>query len=186
MAETWEKAPNVESLSQGKWSAGRVELAEIQNELNKAASSAPNPSKAPLNYIDNMDEWEKSQKEYNKQVREKQQDLAIVLEASENKSDEIEVFRNDKAKIDTEIQKVIRSLYTKLYPHIEFLNEVAIKFNEWYVKELEKESRRLKQSKQKYIVTAKVDRELTPEEKEEMEQNIFEQVKSKLFMMKMI
>ena len=43
MAETWEKAPNVESLSQGKWSAGRVELAEIQNELNKAASSAPNP-----------------------------------------------------------------------------------------------------------------------------------------------
>ena len=178
MAETWEKAPNVESLSQGKWSAGRVELAEIQNELNKAASSAPNPSKAPLNYIDNMDEWEKSQKEYNKQVREKQQDLAIVLEASENKSDEIEVFRNDKAKIDTEIQKVIWSLYTKLYPHIEFLNEVAIKFNEWYVKELEKESRRLKQSKQKYIVTAKVDRELTPEEKEEMEQNIFEQVKN--------
>lgn len=178
MAETWEKAPNVESLSQGKWSAGRVELAEIQNELNKTASSAPNPSKAPLNYIDNMDEWEKSQKEYNKQVREKQQDLAIVLEASENKSDEIEVFRNDKAKIDTEIQKVIWSLYTKLYPHIEFLNEVAIKFNEWYVKELEKESRRLKQSKQKYIITAKVDRELTPEEKEEMEQNIFEQVKN--------
>lgn len=178
MAETWEKAPNVESLSQGKWSAGRVELAEIQNELNKAASSAPNPSKAPLNYIDNMDEREKSQKEYNKQVREKQQDLALVLQASENKSDEIEVFRNDKAKIDAEIQKVIWSLYTKLYPHIDFLNEVAVKFNEWYIKELEKRLKHTKQSKQKYVATAKVDRELTPEEKEAMEQDIFAQAKS--------
>lgn len=178
MAETWEKAPNVESLSQSKWSAGRVELAEIQNELNKAASSAPNPSKAPLNYIDNMDEREKSQKEYNRQVREKQQDLALVLQASENKSDEIEVFRSDKAKIDAEIQKVIWSLYTKLYPHIDFLNEVAVKFNEWYIKELEKRLKHTKQSKQKYVATAKVDRELTPEEKEAMEQDIFAQAKS--------
>ena len=178
MAETWEKTPNVESLSQSKWWSSRVELAEIQNELNKAVSSAPNPSKAPLNYIDNMDEREKSQKEHDKKIREKQQELAVVLQASDNKSDEIDVFREDKAKIDAEIQKVIWSLYTKLYPHIDFLNEVALKFNEWYIKELEKKLRRSKQSKQKYVVTAKVDRELTTEEKKEMEESIFEQVKS--------
>ena len=92
------KTPNVESLSQSKWWSSRVELAEIQNELNKAVSSAPNPSKAPLNYIDNMDEREKSQKEHDKKIREKQQELAVVLQASDNKSDEIDVFRYKRQK----------------------------------------------------------------------------------------
>ena len=105
MSETLDMQPNVESLSQGKWWSGRVELAEIQSELNKVASSAPNPSKAPLNYIDNLDEWEKSQKEYNKEVREKQQELAIVLQISEDKLEEISDFRKEKAQVDIEIQK---------------------------------------------------------------------------------
>ena len=99
MSETWDKQPNVESLSQGKWWSSRVELAEIQNELSKAVSSAPNPSKAPLNYIDNMDEREKSQKEYDKKVREKQQELAMVLQISEDKLEEISEFRRKNYRI---------------------------------------------------------------------------------------
>lgn len=182
MAETWEKAPNVESLSQGKWWSGRVELSEIQKELSKAVSSAPNPSKAPLNYIDNMDEWEKSQKEYNKEVREKQQELAIVLQISEDKLEEISDFRKEKAQVDIEIQKTIWSLCNKLYPYINLLNGVANTINEWMqnmITSNQESQQELTEEPQKYRVKVKVDRELTPEQKEELEQNIFSQLYEK-------
>lgn len=182
MSETWDKQPNVESLSQGKWWSSRVELAEIQNELSKAVSSAPNPSKAPLNYIDNMDEREKSQKEYDKKVREKQQELAMVLQISEDKLEEISEFRREKAKVDIEIQKTIWSFCNKLYPYIDFLNEVANAINEWMqnmISTNQESQEELLEEPQKYRVKVKVDRELTPEQKEELEQNIFSQLSEK-------
>lgn len=182
MSETWDKQLNVESLSQGKWWSSRVELAEIQNELSKAVSSAPNPSKAPLNYIDNMDEREKSQKEYDKKVREKQQELAMVLQISEDKLEEISEFRREKARIDIEIQKTIWSFCNKLYPYIDFLNEVANAINEWMQNMIDSNQESQEESveePQKYRVKVKVDRELTPEQKEELEQNIFSQLSEK-------
>lgn len=179
MAEMWEKTQNVESLSQSKSSLGRVELPEIQNELNKAVSSTPNPSKAPLNYIDNMDEREKSQKEYNKKIREKQQELAIVFQISEDKLEEISDFRKEKAKVDAEIQKTIWSLSNKLYHHIDFLNEVASVINEW-MQNMSNTNQESQQESldwsQKYGVKVKIDRELSPQEKEELEQNILSQL----------
>lgn len=182
MSETWDKQLNVESLSQGKWWSSRVELAEIQNELSKTVSSAPNPSKAPLNYIDNMDEREKSQKEYDKKVREKQQELAMVLQISEDKLEEISEFRREKARIDIEIQKTIWSFCNKLYPYIDFLNEVANAINEWMQNMIDSNQESQEESveePQKYRVKVKVDRELTLEQKEELEQNIFSQLSEK-------
>lgn len=182
MSETWERQPNVENVSQWKWWSGRVELSEIQNELSKAASSAPNPSKAPLNYIDNMDKREESQREYNKKVREKQQELAIVLQISEDKLEEISDFRREKAQVDIEIQKTIWSFCNKLYPYMDFLGEVANAINEWMqnmITSNQESQQELTEEPKKYRVKVKVDRELTSEEKEELEQNIFSQLYEK-------
>ena len=179
MAETWERTPNIENVSQSKWWSGRVELAEIQNELNKTVSSTPNPSKAPLNYIENMDEREKSQKEYDKKVREKQQELAIILQISEDKLEEISEFRKEKAKIDIEIQKTIWSFCNKLHPYVDFLNEVTDAINEW-MQNITNPNQDSKQESveepQKYRVKVKLDNELTLEQKEELEQEIFSQL----------
>lgn len=169
-------------MSQWKWWSGRVELSEIQNELSKAASSAPNPSKAPLNYIDNMDKREESQREYNKKVREKQQELAIVLQISEDKLEEISDFRREKAQVDIEIQKTIWSFCNKLYPYMDFLGEVANAINEWMqnmITSNQESQQELTEEPKKYRVKVKVDRELTSEEKEELEQNIFSQLYEK-------
>lgn len=126
----WEKKRIVENASQGRWSA-YTELRGIQNKINENNSSTPNPSKAPLNYIDNMDNRKKYQKEYEKQMVKNQYMIAAILQAAENKTEEINRFREEKATIDVEIQKIIWSLCRKLNPYADFLNEVVDEINNW-------------------------------------------------------
>jgi len=126
MAETWEKTPNVEGLSQSKWSSNRVELSEIQSELNKAVSS-PNPSKAPLNYIDNLDERKVVQKELLRQLARQQRELEAVLQLSDDKETEIALYREEKAKLDIELQKTIWSMEFTLVKDAKFLKYIEEK-----------------------------------------------------------
>ncbi len=174
-----EKKSNVENVAQSKWSVSRVELVEIQNEINKAISSTPNPSKAPLNYIDNMEEREKSQKEYEQKIIEKQIEIAEILQASETKDEELSIFREEKAKLDIELQKTIWSLYNKLIPHIDFLSEVANKINEWMQSMLNSDLKwqESPQEGKKYNVKVKINEDWSQEDKSKLEQDIFSQLK---------
>lgn len=168
MSDSWEKTPNVESVNQWNRSGSRIELPEIQEELNKTVSSAPNPKKAPLNYIDNMEEWEKSQKKYWREVHEKQKELESILQASEDKQTELDLFRDERTKLGVELQKIEWSLLYKLSDKIDFFNDIANGIKEWAEQQLKKLRITMKWEENggKQVVKLISDRELSQEEQD--------------------
>jgi hypothetical protein len=54
-----------------------------------------------------MDKWEQSQRDYIKQVTDKQRELATILQLTDDKESELDLVRAEKTKLDVELQKTI-------------------------------------------------------------------------------
>lgn len=120
---------NIETVNSSKWdSASKLKdsFGKIE-EVMWSDTQTPNPKKAPLNYIDNMCEWEDAQKKYEEKVFEMQQKLAAVFQADEDKINEIEKFRNAKIDLDIELEKIMWAILNKLDEYGDFLKQVYAK-----------------------------------------------------------
>lgn len=98
----WNSASRLQNL------AGKIEEAKWTD------AQTPNPKKAPLNYIDNMWEWEDAQKKYTEEVTKKQQELTTILSAYEDKTEETDRFRVAKSELEIKLGKVMWIIIDKL------------------------------------------------------------------------
>ena len=122
-------------------------LQDLSGKLEEAIWSdtqTPNPQKAPLNYIDNMWEWEGAQKKFEEEIAKKQQELGVILWDYDDKIKETDRFREAKTDLEIRMQKVmwvimdklendddfILDAYEKLYPGWDVTESVQIKEGE--------------------------------------------------------
>ena len=119
-----------EKLSDLTW---RIEETKILD------TKAPNPSKAPLNYIDNMWEWENAQKKYEKEIENKQQELIAILSTFEQKQKELNKFREEKTSLEINLGKNIWAIMKEMYTNDEIMTQIYVKINTFleYIKNLE-------------------------------------------------
>ena len=120
-----------------KWtSSARIQdLSEEVKEAKQPDTQTPNPKKAPLNYIDNMWEWEAAQKKYVNEINEKQQELASIIWIYEDKWNEIERFRIAKSDLEIRLTKIIWRIVNKLKEYEDFLWHVYSKIDEHFPEE---------------------------------------------------
>lgn len=117
-------------------SASRLQnLAEKMEETKWSSTETPNPKKAPLNYIDNLWEWEETQKKYIEESSQKQQELMAILWTYEDKTEETERFRVAKSELEIRLNKTMWTIIDKLQNYEDFLIQVYTKI---YNSELEK------------------------------------------------
>lgn len=126
-------------------SSGRLQ--DLSGKLEEAIWSdtqTPNPQKAPLNYIDNMWEWEDAQKKFEEEIAKKQQELGVILWDYDDKIKETDRFREAKTDLEIRMQKVmwvimdkleddddfILDAYEKLYPGWDVTESVQVKEGE--------------------------------------------------------
>lgn len=184
----WDSKLNraIENGKKTEKSSNRIALQQqIQQELWNATWSAPTPSQAPLNYIENMDKWEQSQRDYIKQVTEKQRELATILQLTDDKESELDLVRAEKTKLDVELQKTIWSLMNKLLPYASFIYEMELKIWNWLEKlqDYEDNLRSMEWIDQdalnngKILATLKFEKEPTLQERQELEEHILAQLK---------
>lgn len=123
-----------------KWTLGstRQELIGKIEEPKQQEAETPNPKKAPLNYIENMWEWESTQKKYLKEIEEKQQELAAIISSYEDKWDELDSFRKAKSELEIKLIKTMGIISYKLMEYNDFLMHVNEKiatddtsWNDW-------------------------------------------------------
>ena len=117
-------------------SASRLQnLAEKIEEAKWTDAQTPNPKKAPLNYIDNLWEWEDAQKKYLEEVAKKQQELMTILWTYEDKTQETDRFRVAKSELEIKLGKVMWIIVDKLKDYDDFLLQVYWKIfqseSEW-------------------------------------------------------
>ena len=117
-------------------SASRLQnLAEKIEEAKWTDTQTPNPKKAPLNYIDNLWEWEEAQKKYLEEVAKKQQELMTILWTYEDKTQETDRFRVAKSELEIKLEKVMWTIVDKLKDYDDFLLQVYWKIfqseSEW-------------------------------------------------------
>ena len=122
-------------------------LQDLSGKLEEAIWSdaqTPNPQKAPLNYIDNMWEWEDAQKKFEEAIAKKQQELGVILWDYDDKIKETDRFREAKTDLEIRMHKVmwvimdkleddddfILDAYEKLYPGWDVTESVQIKEGE--------------------------------------------------------
>ena len=115
------------SNSWGK--SSNSELATKAQELNKSRSNVWNSSNTPINYIENLDEWKKFRKHFAEMAKKKEKEIGEILELSEEKRDDLDIYRQEKTKLDVELQKIIWSLLYQLYNHIDFFSEIKDKID---------------------------------------------------------
>lgn len=119
----WTSASRLQNL------AGKIE------ETKWTDAQTPNPKKAPLNYIDNMWEWEEAQKKYVEKVAKKQQELTTILWTYEDKTEETDRFRVAKSELEIKLGKVMWIIVDKLKDYDDFLIQVYWKIfqseSEW-------------------------------------------------------
>ena len=125
------------NASNSAWtSASRLQnLAEKIEEAKWTDTQTPNPKKAPLNYIDNMWEWEEAQKKYVEEVAQKQQELMTILWTYEDKTEETDRFRVAKSELEIRLNKTMWIIVDKLQNYEDFLIQVYTKI---YNSEVEK------------------------------------------------
>ena len=126
-------------------SSGRLQ--DLSGKLEEAIWSdaqTPNPQKAPLNYIDNMWEWEDAQKKFEEAIAKKQQELGVILWDYDDKIKETDRFREAKTDLEIRMQKVmwvimdklendddfILDAYEKLYPEWDAIESVQVEEGE--------------------------------------------------------
>ena len=106
-------------------SASRLQdLSGKMEETKSSNTETPNPKKAPLNYIDNMWEWEDAQKKYVEDVAKKQQELVTILWVYEDKTEETDRFRTAKSDLENRLVKTMWSIVNKLKDYDAFLLQV--------------------------------------------------------------
>ena len=121
------------ATKQPSWSR----LQEVTGKIEENSSwntKAPNPQKAPLNYIENLGEWEATNKKYEEAIANKQLELAQVLSWYEDKQEELDRFKEAKSDLEIDLIKVMWSIANKLMEHNEFIahifNRIGIN-SEW-------------------------------------------------------
>ena len=125
------------SANNSAWnSASRLQnLAEKIEEAKWTDTQTPSPKKAPLNYIDNLWEWEEAQKKYLEEVAKKQQELMTILWTYEDKTQETDRFRVAKSELEIKLEKVMWTIVDKLKDYDDFLLQVYWKIfqseSEW-------------------------------------------------------
>lgn len=113
-----------------------ISTSRLQNLANKIEepkwkeAQTPSPKKAPLNYIDNMWEWEEAQKKYEKEISQKQQELMAILWAYEDKTEETNRFRIAKSELEIELWKTMWTIIDKLQDYDDFLLQIYTKIYE--------------------------------------------------------
>lgn len=103
-------------------SSGRLQ--DLSGKLEEAIWSdaqTPNPQKAPLNYIDNMWEWEDAQKKFEEAIAKKQQELGVILWDYDDKIKETDRFREAKTDLEIRMQKVMWAIMDKLEDDDDFI-----------------------------------------------------------------
>jgi len=120
------------NVNNSAWnSASRLQnLASKIDESKWKDTQTPNPKKAPLNYIDNMWEWEETQKKYEEEISQKQQELMAILWAYEDKTEETNRFRIAKSELEIELWKTMWIIIDKLQDYDDFLLQVYTKIYE--------------------------------------------------------
>lgn len=120
------------NVNNSAWnSASRLQnLASKIDESKWKDTQTPNPKKAPLNYIDNMWEWEETQKKYEEEISQKQQELMAILWAYEDKTEETNRFRIAKSELEIELWKTMWIIVDKLQDYDDFLLQVYTKIYE--------------------------------------------------------
>ena len=156
-------------------------LTEKIEESKWNDSQTPNPQKAPLNYIDNMWEWEKAQKKYVEDVAQKQQELLTILWAYEDKTEETSRFREAKSKLEIQLEKIMWTIVDQLKDYDDFLFLVYEKIfqnnnewennEEWDINENNIENRNINEEKNLENWNNEKDNETSNENVEESEKN---------------
>ena len=162
-------------------------VTKLQNLTEKIEESkwndtqTPNPQKAPLNYIDNMWEWEKAQKKYVEDVAQKQQELLTILWAYEDKPEETSRFREAKSKLEIQLEKIMWTIVDQLKDYDDFLFLVYEKIfqnnnewennEEWDINENNIENRNINEEKNLENWNNEKDNETSNENVEESEKN---------------
>lgn len=108
---------NTTNSSNNSKQSSTQRLQDISGKIEEAKQTdthTPNPKKAPLNYIDNMWEWEEAQKKYVEDVANKQQELASILCSYEDKTQETDRFRAAKSELEIKLEKLMWVIIDKL------------------------------------------------------------------------
>lgn len=124
----------IETVNSSKWSS-TSKLKDLSGKLEEAIWSdvqTPNPQKAPLNYIDNMWEWENAQKKFEEAIAKKQQELGAILWDYEDKIKETDRFREAKTDLEIRMLKVMWVIMDKLEDNDDFILDAYEKlYPEW-------------------------------------------------------
>lgn len=115
--ESTNENQNTKNTTNSSKQTSASRLQDLSGKIEETKSSnteTPNPKKAPLNYIDNMWEWEDAQKKYTEEVTKKQHELTTILTTYEDKTDETDRFRVAKSDLEIKLAKVIWIIIDKL------------------------------------------------------------------------
>jgi len=124
MAE-WETTLNRKTEDGKSWEkvASRAALIwQLQSE--SVSNSSPNPSRVPLNYIDNLDSRKKAQKEYEGEVKKNQHEIACILWEMEDKASELDSVRDHLCDKKNELNDVSGQIMEQIYAHQDFFFEI--------------------------------------------------------------
>ena len=124
MAE-WETTLNRKREDGKSWEkvASRAALIwQLQSE--SVSNSSPNPSRVPLNYIDNLDSRKKAQKEYEGEVKKNQHEIACILWEMEDKASELDSVRDHLCDKKNELNDVSGQIMEQIYAHQDFFFEI--------------------------------------------------------------
>lgn len=154
---------NANATNTTKWTSAQ-RLQDISEKIEEAKwtdAQTPSPKKAPLNYIDNMWEWEEAQKKYVEEVAKKQQELMTILWTYEDKTQETDRFRVAKSELEIKLEKVMWIIVDKLKDYDDFLLQVY-----WKIFQSESEWESTEESQWEEIDNTELNNTEVPEVKE--------------------
>ena len=108
----------------------KQELTGKISETKSTDSSKPNPQKAPLNYIENMGEWEKAKKELWELIEKIKVEVALALTEYEDKLNEIDRFKEEKTNLEKDLIKIMALISHKFIDYDDFLDWIFSKIDE--------------------------------------------------------
>ena len=128
--ESTNENQNTKNTTNSSKQTSASRLQDLSGKIEEAKwtdTQVPNPKKAPLNYIDNMWEWEEAQKKYVEEVAQKQQELMTILWTYEDKTEETDRFRVAKSELEIRLNKTMWTIVDKLQNYEDFLIQVYTK-----------------------------------------------------------
>ena len=101
-----------------------VKQGNTRGNIAEVLQNTADPSKAPLNYINNMNEWKSILESYRQEVREKAKELLSVLELKQDKKLELDKYNEEKVALDIDLKETEWTMYRKLSPYADFIDDV--------------------------------------------------------------